>query len=122
VSRIFIVEDEALIAMLIEDMLEELEHEVIGSAQRLDEAMTMARSIECDLAILDINLNGKMSSPVAGILRERSIPFFFASGYGRSGLDENFAESAVLAKPFGLNQMDQAIRKVLDKGAQIREV
>ncbi|KQV40001.1 MULTISPECIES: response regulator [unclassified Rhizobium] len=98
--RIFIVEDEALVAMLMEDILTDLGHEVSGIASRLHEAREIARTGAFDLAILDVNLNGEPSYPIAETLRERRIPFAFATGYGGMGLDQSFADVPALAKPY----------------------
>ena len=84
--RILIVEDEALVAMQLEDMLAELGHEVAASCARLDEAGATARTTACDAAVLDINLSGQKSFPVAEALKSRGVPFFFATGYGVSVL------------------------------------
>ena len=98
--RILVVEDEALVSMLIEDTLVDLGHEVAAVASRLPEACELARSEAIDFAILDVNLGGKPSFPVAEILSERGIPFAFATGYGSRGLDGKFQEVPTLAKPF----------------------
>ncbi|UYY78959.1 response regulator [Sphingomonas sp. R1] len=98
--RVLIVEDEMTIAFLIEDMLEDLGHEVVEIAMRLPEALEAARRVDADLAILDVNLDGHRSFPVADILEARSIPFAFATGYGALGLEGPYRERPVLAKPF----------------------
>jgi DNA-binding response OmpR family regulator len=74
VHRILIVEDEMTIAFMIEDMLISLGHEVVEIAMRLPEALEVARRVEADLAILDVNLDGLRSFPVAEVLEERGIP------------------------------------------------
>jgi CheY-like chemotaxis protein len=98
--RVLIVEDEMTIAFLIEDMLIDLGHEVVAIAMRLPEALEAARRVEADLAILDVNLDGHRSFPVADILAERAIPYAFATGYGALGLEGAYRERPVLAKPF----------------------
>lgn len=112
-GRIYIVEDEALVAMLVEDMLVELGHVVVGVGARLDDALSAATHIECDLAILDINLNGQLSFPVAHTLTDRGIPFFFASGYGAVGVHEPFKSSMVLNKPFSMKQLEHMLQQQL---------
>jgi CheY-like chemotaxis protein len=109
VLRILIVEDEATIAMLIEDMIMELGHEPYAIASRLGMAMEMAASGDFDLAILDVNLDGSTSTPVAHALQGRGIPFFFATGYGRAGIDPAFADSLVVGKPFIISDLAKAI-------------
>jgi len=107
--KIFVVEDETMIAMLIEDMLCDLGHQVAALAMRLPQATEAARTIDADLAILDINLDGRKSFPVAQILRDRAIPVLFASGYGDKGLEAPFEQAKVLKKPFELRDLKSAI-------------
>ncbi len=83
--RILLVEDEGMIAMLIEDMLGDLGHELVRVANRLEDAIAAARNESIDLAILDLNLSGVLTYPAADVLMERGIPFIFATGYGSAG-------------------------------------
>ena len=78
--RILIVEDEALIAMQLESSLIGLGHNVEAIATRMDKAVLLARTIDIDFAILDVNVAGIQSFPVADILRRRGISFMFATG------------------------------------------
>jgi CheY-like chemotaxis protein len=98
--RVFVVEDEGMVAMLIEDMLTELGHEVGAVASRMEEALQIAKTGLFDFAIVDVNLDGQPSYPLAGLLNSRGIPFAFATGYGLDGLDHQFAAVPTLAKPF----------------------
>jgi CheY-like chemotaxis protein len=98
--RILLVEDESMVAMLIEDMLADLGHEVGATASHMSEALEVARTGSFDLAIIDVNLDGEPSYPVAELLASRGIPFAFATGYGPGGVDGTFAGSPTLAKPF----------------------
>jgi CheY-like chemotaxis protein len=102
--RILVVEDEMTIALLLEDMLIEMGHEVRGLAMRLPQALDLARRLELDFAILDINLDGRSSFAVADVLSARDVPFIFASGYGAQGLEPPYQGHPVLPKPF-----DQAL-------------
>lgn len=112
-GRVLIVEDEMLVAMLIEDMLVELGFEVVGPAMRLQRALQIAREESFDVAVLDVNLANERSFPVADVLRKRGIPFLFASGYGSSGLNDDFSSAVTLQKPFEQHQLQQAISRVL---------
>lgn len=112
-ARILIVEDEMLVAMFIEDMVGDLGHQVVGPVMRLETALAAAENEDIDLAILDINLAGKQSFPVAGRLTERGIPFVFASGYGAAGLVEPYRDAPVLQKPFELPQMASILARLL---------
>lgn len=111
-ARILIVEDEMTIAMMLEDMLAELGHHAIAVAARLPQAMELATSCDIDLAILDVNLAGQPSFPVAAALRERHIPFVFATGYGVAGIDPDFADERVLNKPFLMAELGEAVARL----------
>jgi CheY-like chemotaxis protein len=110
--RILVVEDEMTIALLIEDMLSELGHDVVDLAMRLPQAVELARKTEFDLAILDVNLDGRKSFPVADILLERGIPFAFATGYGAAGIEPAYAGRPVLTKPFLLDDLKATIDRL----------
>jgi CheY-like chemotaxis protein len=88
--RVLIVEDEAAISVLMEDMLLDLGVEIVGPASRLDPALQLACEAGLEAAILDINIGGVQSYPVADVLRSRGIPVIFATGYGASVLPERF--------------------------------
>src|SRR4028119_988486 len=90
VRRALVVEDEIMVAMYVDDLLTELGYEVVGLATGLDQALPLAREGEFDFAVLDINLAGRVSFPVADVLRERGIPFLFASGYSSKGLNDEY--------------------------------
>jgi len=111
--KVLIVEDETLIAMMAEDMLTDLGYEVLGPATRLQRALEMAREESFDVALLDVNLAGEQSFPVALALRQRGIPFIFATGYGPKGLDERFRGEIALQKPFEMHQLERAIATAL---------
>jgi CheY-like chemotaxis protein len=111
--RILIVEDEMLVAMNIEDMLLGLGHEVAGIAGRLAPALALAQEVEFDVAMLDVNLAGEPSFPVAGILRERGIPFLFATGYGIEGIHEDYRSAPVLQKPFRSRDLREALESAV---------
>ena len=98
--RVLIVEDEMLVAMNMEDMLLDLGHEVAGMASRLAPALALAKDAAFDAAILDVNLAGERSFPVADLLVERGAPFLFATGYGIQGIEERYRSCTVLQKPF----------------------
>ena len=110
--RVLVVEDEMLVAMNIEDMLLELGHEVAGLASRLEPALSLAREGSFDIAMLDVNLAGEQSFPVADILAARGIPFLFATGYGIKGIAEQYRDRPVLQKPFRSRDLGEALGKV----------
>jgi CheY-like chemotaxis protein len=98
--RVLVVEDEMMVAMLIEDMLTDLGCAVVGPASRLDEAIELANAGEIDCAVLDVNLGGQPIFPLADILRGRGVVFAFATGYGDAGLRDVDKGTPVLQKPF----------------------
>ncbi|MHC2301487.1 response regulator [Rhizobium mongolense] len=98
--RILIVEDEYLVALHLEDLLTEMGHRVLSSASRINEALHLARTCEIDFAVLDVNLSGTQSFTVAQVLRERGIPFVFATGYGSDGLIDGYHHETALRKPY----------------------
>jgi DNA-binding response OmpR family regulator len=107
--RVMLVEDEDLIAMMVEEFLNDLGCEVTGTAARLEDALAMARTLEADVAVLDVNLNGTLSYPVAELLQTRGIAFLFATGYGVTGLPGTLAGTPVLSKPFTAKQLGDAL-------------
>jgi DNA-binding response OmpR family regulator len=109
---VLIVEDEMLVAMNIEDMLLELGHEVAGIASRLAPGLALARDAAIDAAVLDVNLAGEPSFPIADLLEERGVPFLFATGYGVQGIDERYRGRTVLQKPFRLADLGTALKTV----------
>src|SRR4051812_14512017 len=98
--RILIVEDEAMIAILVEDMVLDFGSEVVGPAAKIDEALRLASQADLDAAILDVNVGGAVVFPVADLLRGRGVPIIFATGYGAGGLPSRFENAATLTKPF----------------------
>lgn len=117
--RVLIVEDEAVLSMLMEDFLGDLGCQIAASAARLDEALEKARTLNVDAAVLDVNLAGQLSYPVAGVLRARGIPFVFATGYRLDELPAEMQGAVVLSKPFGLEHLAAALsaaQKLIDSG------
>ena len=112
--RILVVEDSALVVMVIEDVIIELGWEVIGPAMRLSDALALAQSETIDAALLDVNLNGDMSWDAAAILQDRAIPFIFTTGYdSTSVLPERFAHQPIVNKPFQAVDIERALRALL---------
>src|SRR5215203_157881 len=112
--RVLVIEDEALVAMLIEDMIHDSGDEMVGSACRLSDALALARDAQADVALLDINLGGALAYPVADVLRERGMPIVFTSGYGSAGLIEGLVQDCpILDKPFDQYSLEKAIHTIL---------
>ena len=95
-----IVEDELLIAVLLEEDLHSAGFAVIGPFKDLDTAAQGSQQEQIDAAILDINLSGEMSYPLADELLARNIPFMFLTGYGAAHLPERFRRVPRVAKPY----------------------
>jgi CheY-like chemotaxis protein len=100
--RILLVEDEALISLLIESMLSDLGHVTVDCAHSVQHALSLLDPVTkpFDAAMLDINLGGTLVFPVAEALAARDIPFAFLTGYGANGVPKRFADAAVIQKPF----------------------
>ena len=101
--RVLIVEDETLVAMLLEDMLDDAGHTVAHCASNLPQALDFIASQAgaFDFAILDVNLGGQPIFPVAEALRAQGKAFAFATGYGPAGLPDAWRDRPTLSKPFG---------------------
>ena len=110
--RALVVEDEMMVAMYVEDLLTDLGYEVAGVATNLDQALPLAREGAFDFAVLDINLAGQLSFPAADVLRQRGIPFLFASGYGSKGLIEDYRTAIRIQKPFRSQDLARAISRL----------
>jgi two-component SAPR family response regulator len=107
-KRILVVEDEALIAVMVEDMLIEMGGEVIGPAATIDDALDMAREHTLDAAVLDVNVRGQRIDPVAEALMARGVPVLFATGYGEVRLASG-APATVIDKPYTQDKLSRGI-------------
>ncbi|NVN86417.1 MAG: response regulator [Rhodopseudomonas sp.] len=116
-GSVFLVEDEAMIRMMVADMLEELGYSVAAETGEINEAIKLAGSTEFDIAILDVNVNGKVISPVADLLKARNRPFIFATGYGAQGVPEDYRDRPALQKPFQIESLKDMIDATLNGGA-----
>jgi DNA-binding response OmpR family regulator len=110
---VFLVEDEVMIRMMVSDMLEELGYQVVAEAGDIDEAVRLVQCTNFDIAILDVNVNGKVISPVAEAVQMRNRPFVFATGYGVQGLPEKFRDRPALQKPFQMETLAKMIEVTL---------
>ncbi|HZX79380.1 MAG TPA: response regulator [Lysobacter sp.] len=111
--RLLLVEDEYLLAMYLSQALEDLGAEVIGPAASVDDALDLIEHAPAiDAAILDVNLGGQTSYPVADALASRDVPFVFASGYERRSLPERYQNVGVCPKPFDPPSVMTAIARL----------
>ena len=113
--RVLIVEDETLIAMMLEDLLEEIGCRIAGAAATVGQALDQLVALggQLDAAVLDVNLGGEKVYPVADALAAKGVPFMFATGYGTSGVSERYPERTVIAKPYRLPTLSWALRSLL---------
>ena len=109
--RVLVVEDEPLLAMLAEECLAELGHEVVGSAANVDQAMATIDTVELDFALLDFTLADDATSvPVAVRLRADGIPFAYLTGHRSLPLGGEVPVAPLLTKPFTVDQLDCTLR------------
>lgn len=102
-----------MIIMLIRDFLTDIGCEIGGVAVRFMDALEKARSQSFDVAILDVNLNGRHVFPIAEVLAERGLAFVFSTGYGPTGIPARFEGAPVLQKPFQQEDLERALRAAL---------
>ncbi len=115
---ILVVEDESLVAMLLETILEDMGCETLGPVSTIDEALSViGEGSAFDGALLDVNVAGKEVFPVAAALKERGVPFVFSTGYGEGGLPEEWRGHPTIQKPFTEDAVQQALMKVLGVSA-----
>lgn len=112
-TRVLIVEDEAIIAMTAEDMIEDMGCVVAAVAASVQDALARAEAGGFDVALLDINLNGDASTPVAALLARKGTPFVFTTGYGTNGPAADFAAVPLVSKPYRAEQLRLAIEMAL---------
>ena len=117
--RVLIVEDESLVAMLLETILEDMGCVPVGPAATVDEGLDMATGhAPLDAALLDVNVAGRQVFPIAEALKARGVPFVFSTGYGEGGLPDEWRGQATLQKPF----TEAAVRDALMKAMGVENV
>ncbi|MBC6981978.1 response regulator [Caulobacter sp. 17J80-11] len=107
--RILVVEDETLVALLLEELLVTLGCEVVGPVPTLDEGLERAGAGGFDAALLDVNLGGQRSHPIAELLAARGKPFAYATGYGSYGVRDEDLERPLLLKPFTRKELAKVV-------------
>jgi DNA-binding NtrC family response regulator len=110
--RILVVEDEALVAMLVEDALMDAGFGIIGPAATVEEAMRLLDQERPDAVVLDLNLAGETSTPVADAAAARGIPYVIATGYGAAGLPPGHQKAMVLAKPYDPSDLTAVLSRI----------
>jgi CheY-like chemotaxis protein len=112
-KRILIVEDEALVAAMLQDMLIDLGATVVGPAFTIARSLELAREAHIDAAVLDVNVRGERIDPVAAVLRDRRIPVVFATGYNQG--PDGASEAPVIDKPYTRERLAEALRLALHR-------
>jgi CheY-like chemotaxis protein len=115
--RLLLVEDEAMVAMMLEEMLTDLGCVVVEVAGTLARGLSLADADTLDAAVLDINLGGDKVYPVAEKLAAMGVPFVFSTGYGLAGIAPAFARIPALAKPFRPEALEAALMAALGRKA-----
>jgi CheY-like chemotaxis protein len=113
--KVLVVEDEMMIAMLIEDMLDELGCKVVGPATNVPRALELIGKESIDVAVLDLNLDGRDTYAIADALQGKNVPFIFATGYGSAGLRQEYGHRPVLQKPFQARALETALTEALNR-------
>jgi len=117
--RVLIVEDESLVAMLLETILEDMGCVPVGPAATVDEGLQLvADPTPIDAALLDVNVAGRQVFPIAEALKARGVPFVFSTGYGEGGLPDEWRGQPTLQKPF----TESAVRDALMKAMGLADV
>ena len=114
--RVLVVEDEPIVAMLLEDYLIELGHQVVGPVSTVADALALIAADAFDFAVLDVNLGGERSDAVAAALGAIGRPYIFATGYGRQGLEDD-EHRIVLEKPYRMDQIAAALARAIAGGS-----
>lgn len=114
-KRVLVVEDDALVALVLEAILDELGCVLAGSADRVDTALALIEGgLQTDVALLDVNLAGEAVFPVAAALKAAGVPFVFASGYGAAGLTDEWRDRPMMQKPYVEDAVRAALIQALD--------
>jgi CheY-like chemotaxis protein len=110
-TKVLIVEDEPLIAILAEDMIQELGYEVVGTAHSVLEALSALLEHRPEIALLDIKLRSETSLPIAELCRQLGIRVAFTTGYSARDIPEECGDAPVLAKPYSLVELQEALER-----------
>jgi CheY-like chemotaxis protein len=113
--KILVVEDEAIVSFLVEDMLLALGCAEVWQAGSVDQALALLANGRPDAAVLDVNLSGTLVYPVAERLAQLRVPFFFATGYGQNGIAPEWSQKPVIQKPFDQGALERALEAALGR-------
>ena len=113
--RVLVVEDEMMVLMMIEDMLADLGCQSVVAAANVDNALALIESQAFDAAMVDMNLNGEKSHPIADALGARGVPFIFSTGYSGHDMREGYRDRPMLKKPFQFEQLVKVLTHLLPR-------
>jgi CheY-like chemotaxis protein len=118
-QRLLLVEDEMMVAMMVEDLLDDLGYVVVEVAGTLSRGLALVAdpNLALDGAILDVNLGGDKVYPIAEALTAKGIPFIFATGYGIAGIAEPFSHVPALTKPYDPHVLEQTLDALFGRGS-----
>ncbi len=119
--NILIVEDEAVVSFLVEDILQDLGCAAVWHSSSVKDALDILASRKPDAAVLDVNLRDELAYPVAERLDKMQIPFIFATGYGRRGIPADWMVRPVVQKPFDADALRDALNLVLSRQDRMRQ-
>lgn len=111
--RILVVEDEMLVLLNVEDMLADLGCQAVSAAANVDQALALVDAQAFDAAMVDVNLDGRKSYPVADALAARGVPFVFSTGYSGQSLDDGYRDRPVLGKPYRIADLTESLKRLL---------
>ncbi|MEO5628632.1 MAG: response regulator [Thermomonas sp.] len=117
-KRVLIVEDEVLLAMMLEDVFSDAGAHVVGPAATVDQAIALITSEVIDVALLDVWLRDQRSDPIAEILRQRGVPYVLATGY-INPFGAELASAPTLPKPYQFSQVEAALLAALQAKASV---
>lgn len=114
--RVLIVEDDAMISMMLQDLLEDMGCQVVSVASRLGEAQRKSEVDDFDVALLDVNLRGERTFPVAEAMRQRRRPFVLTTGYATTILPDSLRAATLLQKPYRRQDLETALWDAMHSG------
>lgn len=113
--RVLVIEDESLVAMLLETILEDMGCQIIGPESNVEDGLQAALNThDLDAALLDVNVAGREVFPVAEALAARNVPVVFSTGYGESGLPEHWRSRPTIQKPFTEGTIREALMRAMN--------
>ena len=114
--KILLIEDEPMIAMLLEDFLDMFDYDSIGPAETVESACALVEAGGFDAAIMDINLNGETAWVVADMLKARAIPFAISSGTSDSDIPQAHKNAPLLTKPYMMADVETILDRLFSCG------